>query len=65
MQNKLRATRILQQKTIKELSAASGVSIAHISAIETGKSAPTIPCATKLATALNTTVEDLFGSKTA
>lgn len=46
--------------TIVELSGLSGVSIAHISEIETGKQQPTLRVLCLLAAALDADVVDLF-----
>lgn len=63
MNNRLRLVRRLRGMTIVDLHKASGVSHGHISDIETGKKVPGVDIAQRLAKALDTTVEDLFGTE--
>lgn len=56
----LREVREDKKKTIKQLSKMSGVSMGHISKIETGQSMPTIDVLIRIAIALDVKLEELY-----
>lgn len=60
MKNRLRAERAEREWTQKSLAARVDVSRQTINAIETGKYAPSLPLAFKLATVFDCRIEDLF-----
>lgn len=60
MKNRLRAARAEREWTQKSLAARVDVSRQTINAIETGKYAPSLPLAFKLATVFDCRIEDLF-----
>lgn len=58
--NRIRATRLKRRITQEALSAATNLSIAHISHIECGKTKLSLPALVSIATTLGVTVDNLL-----
>jgi len=62
---RLRETRIRRSMVIDDVAAASGLSRAYISQVETGKASPSLQTLEKLGTALNISISSLFVDESA
>jgi putative transcriptional regulator len=60
VKNRVREFRRKKGMTIRQLHEATGISMGHLSDIETGKHPPNVLFAARLALTLDTTVDELF-----
>lgn len=63
MHNKIRERREELGMTQEELAKAAGISRPFLSTVETGTAVPTVAKAADIATALRTTIDELFPTK--